>query len=357
MSSINFRILLIGTLFTISCCCFADTLGRSPLSPLLESELSRLPAKAGVYAKHLESGEEAGAFADLAFDTASVIKIPVMILAFSLAQEGTLDLDQRYQIGRADLEPGSGNLQYHDLGATPTFRDLITEMIINSDNTATRIVVTKIGGVDHINSWLQRNGYEITRAGPMEKGWQPIVALIDPAFEDITVEEAHGLIYSANGDNLFKLYEPLYHGQREEWLKKATVEAMAAAYAAYDDRPDLWYGVSTPREIGQLLEGIVRNELVSKDSGEQIQAIMRRQRLGTHRIPRFLNVPVAHKTGDGPPTVANDVGIVYARSGPIVIAFFSAKNSGPYADLEDSIGKIARLIVEYFDGRYAKSPQ
>lgn len=78
--------------------------------------------------------------------------------------------------------------------------------------------------------------------------------------------------------------------------------------------------------------------------------ILRRQQLGERRIPHFLNVPVAHKTGDSA-TLANDVGIVDSRSGPIVICFFAMAITGPYAETEDQIGQMARLIVDYFDGR------
>ena len=78
--------------------------------------------------------------------------------------------------------------------------------------------------------------------------------------------------------------------------------------------------------------------------------MLRAQQSGARRLPHFLNVSVAHKTGDFPPVLANDVGIVFARSGPIVIAFFANAIQGPYADAEDRIGRVAQLIVQYFDG-------
>ena len=34
----------------------------------------------------------------------------------------------------------------------------------------------------------------------------------------------------------------------------------------------------------------------------------------------------------------------------IVIAFFTSRNTGPYAELEDRIGRVSRMIVDYFDG-------
>ena len=323
---------------------------RSALTRLLEAELARFPAKAGVYVKHLATNEEASVSADNEFDGASVIKIPIMILAFRMAEAGELDLDERYEITRADLEPGSGVLQHHDLGATPTLQDLITEMIMTSDNTATRIMVKKVGGADRINEWLRREGYTRTRAGPIEEGWRPILELIDPFFGTITVEEAHGLLYAAWGSYLFELYEPLFVGEKRKWLDRVSGEALDAAFEAYDDRPDLWYGTMTPRETGRMLEAIARSTIVSSESSDRMQVIMRLQKSGARRIPHFLDVPVAHKTGDGPPTVANDVGIVYGRSGRIIISFFTTDIDEPYGELEDRIGHLSRLIVDYFDG-------
>ena len=77
---------------------------------------------------------------------------------------------------------------------------------------------------------------------------------------------------------------------------------------------------------------------------------MRAQQAGARRLPHYLSVGIAHKTGDFPPVLANDVGIVFARSGPIVISFFTNAIEGPFAEAEDRIGRIAQLIVEYFDG-------
>jgi hypothetical protein len=79
--------------------------------------------------------------------------------------------------------------------------------------------------------------------------------------------------------------------------------------------------------------------------------MMRAQQSGARRLPHFLNVPVAHKTGDFPPVLANDVGVIYARSGPIVIAFLTNAITEPYGETEDRIGRVAQLIVEYFDGK------
>ena len=105
----------------------------------------------------------------------------------------------------------------------------------------------------------------------------------------------------------------------------------------------------TPRDTGRLLEAIERGSIVSTESRSEMTTIMRRQQAGARRIPHFLDVPVAHKTGDSG-VIANDVGMIYARSGTVVIAFFVNGIRHDYAETEDRIGRLSRLIVDYFDG-------
>jgi hypothetical protein len=107
----------------------------------------------------------------------------------------------------------------------------------------------------------------------------------------------------------------------------------------------------TPRATGRMLEAIHRETLASGDASQQMVRMMRAQQAGARRLPHFLDIPVAHKTGDFPPVLANDVGIAFARSGPVVISFFANGITGPYGEAEDRIGRAAQLIVQYFDGR------
>jgi hypothetical protein len=77
--------------------------------------------------------------------------------------------------------------------------------------------------------------------------------------------------------------------------------------------------------------------------------MMRAQQAGQRRLNHFISVPVAHKTGDFSPVLANDVGVIYARSGPIVVSFLGNEIRGNYGEAEDRIGQAAQAIVEYFD--------
>jgi hypothetical protein len=48
--------------------------------------------------------------------------------------------------------------------------------------------------------------------------------------------------------------------------------------------------------------------------------------------------------------VANDVGVIYARSGPVVVSLLLNAIREPYGEAEDRMGQVGRVIVEYFDG-------
>ena len=286
----------------------------SGLQRLLEAELARFPAKAGVWVKHLTTGDEAAVHADDAFNSASVIKLAVMTLAFQMADKGQLSLSERITINAADFRGGSGVFRYNDPGLQPTFRDVLLQMIITSDNTATDLAIGKVGGVDRVNTWLRDHGYG----------------------ETLTLNMTTG--------DLFAKYRALPQGTNQNEKTNG-------------DR-SYWLGVMTPRATGRLIESIQRcNDgsapappIAQQKSCADMIRMMRAQQSGARRLPHFLNVPVAHKTGDFPPVLANDVGVVFARSGPIVIAFFTNAIEGPYAEAEDRIGRIAQLIVEYFDG-------
>ena len=58
---------------------------------------------------------------------------------------------------------GSGVLRYFQEGLEPTVRDLLTAMIVVSDNSATDLLLARIGGVAELNAWLAASGYPQTR--------------------------------------------------------------------------------------------------------------------------------------------------------------------------------------------------
>ena len=326
----------------------------SGLTTRIESHLADFPARTGVYVKHLGTGEEASVRGDESFSSASVIKLAIMIRAFQLSDSKALDLNERVTIRRADLRDGSGVLQFHDLGLTPTYRDLVTEMVITSDNTATDLMVQKIGGVDALNTWLTASGFTRTRMiGRGHEYRRKLLTLLNPEFASLTPEETTGLQYASQDSALFGLYTDLFTGPRAKWVDTVRDPANRRTLAEHRNRLTVqdrayWLGDMTPRETGRLLEAIERGTLTSKTGAAEMKTIMGRQQAGSRRLPHFLTVPVAHKTGDSA-VIANDVGLVSARSGTVLISFFVNGVTGSYGEAEDRIGRAARDIVEHFD--------
>jgi len=321
-----------------------DAAAQGSLQRLLDAELARFPAKAGIYVKHLPTGEEAVVRGDETFNSASVIKIPIMVLAYQMAERGTLKLDSRVEVRKQDLRGGSGVLRYHDIGLQPTVRDLITQMIITSDNTATDLMIAEVGGVAPVNAWLKTNGYADLRLNTtIYEVFRRRYEAADPALKSLTPEEVYAL---GSGDPEFAAMPR----ERFEGIQKRMRSIGDELNRQVNEEPATWLGQITPRGVGRMLEAIERCTIASKSSCAEMTRAFRRQQSGARRLPHFLDVPVGHKTGDFPPVLANDVGVIYSRSGPIVIAFLTNAIREPYAETEDRIGRTTRAIVDYFDG-------
>ncbi|MFP5378868.1 MAG: serine hydrolase, partial [Vicinamibacteria bacterium] len=155
------RASLLVTLLFVAACSSPPPEPPAPasLQEVVDAAVEGYPGQIGVYVKHLGTGEEASVRGDDAFNSASVIKIPVLTLALQMAERGDLSLDERIEIRADDLRPGSGIFQHHDLGLRPTLRDVLLQMIITSDNTATDIAIARVGGVAAVNQWLLEAGY------------------------------------------------------------------------------------------------------------------------------------------------------------------------------------------------------
>ena len=284
----------------------ASAADYTSLQALVDAELPRIPAKAGIWVKHLTTGEEASVNADDTFNSASVIKIPVAVQALEMVDAGTLKLSSRTTLRAEDVRGGSGIFRYHDAGLQPTLRDIILQMIITSDNTATDLMIGKVGGVASVNAWLAKAGYG--------EGMQLLQTTGDlfKKYDGLTpADDRNG---KTNGDHAF------------------------------------WLGALTPRATGRMLEAIEKRTLPSQAGADELLRMLRAQQSGARRLPHFLvGVPVAHKTGDFGPVLANDVGVVYAKSGPIVVSFFLNAITEPYGEAEDRMGRVTQKIVEYFD--------
>jgi beta-lactamase class A len=317
---------------------------QSGLTRLLEAELARFPSKSGIYVKHLATGEEATVDADGRYDSASTIKVAIMVLAYQLADQGKLDLDERYEIKASDFRGGSGIFRYHDVGLKATWRDIITQMIITSDNSATDIMIKRVGGVEVVNNFLRGSGYTALKLNKTTLDYfRGLMEVVNPKYRSLSPEDLFALQSNV----------PYFTEPRAALIKEFNEEAARRNQRELlkQRSPDqaTWLGVVTPRETGRMMEGIEAETIASKSSCQEMKRILRAQQAGTRKIPHFLSVPVGHKTGETM-GVTNDIGIIYAKSGPIIITSFNMQMAGLQADGDDRIGHVARIVAEYFDG-------
>ncbi len=269
----------------------------------LESNIQQITrsvnADWGIYIKCLETGEEIALDADRQMDTMSVIKIPLMAEAFRQIEAGKFALTDRITITDAAKRPGTGVIRSLDAGAQLTIKDLLTLMIIVSDNTATDLMFDKVGGTEPVNQLMNTWGLNSIRAT----------------------------------------------GTADVWFKALRAAGSAEKFHREGKTP---FGLSSPRDMGKLLEKIEKGEAVSKSASDQMLQIMRGQ-LYTTRIPRYVTgFRIPHKTGDFLPYIGNDVGILESPSRHVVISIFTAHHYGAGVYLEDAIGRVAELAANYF---------
>jgi beta-lactamase class A len=293
------------------------------LQSTVAARLDSLPAQSSFYARRLATGEEVAVRADQPMNTASVIKLPVMILAYRDADAGRLNLDERHTIRAEDLRRGSGLLQTFAVGLQPTLRDLITQMVITSDNTATDLVIARVG-LDRVNRMLDSLGYRHTRLrSTVGQAFRAVWETADPRHATLTDRE------------VFERGFPSDSGA-------------AARMTAFVLDSTRWLGGTTAREIGRLLEQLERGQLAGPQSTAEMRRILRQQ-LYASRLPQRLagRAAIGHKTGDWPPYLGNDVGILYPRppAQPIVIAVFTNGNRGSFFELEAAEGRVAEDVL------------
>lgn len=101
--------------------------------------------------------------ADAVYPTASTIKIAVLAELYRQDERGGAKLADLYTVDEKDSVGGEGVLPVMTAGVTRlTNRDLAALMVSLSDNSATNVLIDRVG-MDNVNAWLKSLGLEQTR--------------------------------------------------------------------------------------------------------------------------------------------------------------------------------------------------
>jgi beta-lactamase class A len=273
----------------------------------------------GVAFKHLGSGEQANLNGDRIFPTASVFKVPVILEFYRQVEAGTLGFDDQIILREEDKVPGSGILKELSEGMSVSLRDLLSLMMIVSDNTATDIIVSKVG-MDNVNKSLNELGLTKTRVKKYCREMLfDLVEINDLPLKGMTLE----------------LYE-----------KASETRVYGGSWSlGVDDN-----NVTTPNEMNRLLELIVEGKAASSESCEAILQIMAKCQTGAYRIPKYLpqrELLLQRKTGSLP-GIRNDVGILtIKKTGErYTLSCFTMDAVDVYA-AEEVIAVLSREVYQY----------
>jgi beta-lactamase class A len=282
----------------------------------------------GVAARHIETGEDIYINGDTYFPMASVFKVPVFVEVMAQIKEGRFTLGDEINIQKTDQHLGSGYLSDLDApGIKLSVRNLINLMMMISDNSATDILLTKVGA-KNVNNRLRSYG-----------------------LEKITVNRTcQHLIMEAIGMDYDK-----YKGLPLDDTVKALRRERQGNPEAFEQAAEKFSRVikdqSSPKAMNRLLELIFKKEILDEESCDFIISVMLKCQTGERRLkgdlPRYVRI--AHKTGTIGGTV-NNVGIIYLPDdlGHVAITVFTKDTEDETLDIEDIIAQISRFVYDYF---------
>ncbi len=110
----------------------------------------------------LDDGRYAELNSKLPLPAASSIKVPLLLLTLEMIDKGELLWDEELQLTKEIIGGGAGWMAYQPIGKFFPVHEITTEMIRVSDNTATNLLIKRLGGKEIINERLKLLGFNET---------------------------------------------------------------------------------------------------------------------------------------------------------------------------------------------------
>lgn len=120
----------------------------TPLKADLQTLALQMPQLTpGIFLFDLDSSTYVDLNGGASFAAASTIKVPILIAFFQDVDAGKIRLDEPLTIRKELVAGGSGEMQGFPVGTQFTALETVTKMITISDNTATNMVIARLGGM------------------------------------------------------------------------------------------------------------------------------------------------------------------------------------------------------------------
>lgn len=118
--------------------------------------------KPAIYVWEYEKGQYIDINGDTQYPAASIIKLPVLVRMFKSIEAKQMTIYDEMTLTDYYKASGSGNLQYAQTGKKFSLDALAKTMIQDSDNSATNMIMSKLGGMDDVNIGLRDWGISKT---------------------------------------------------------------------------------------------------------------------------------------------------------------------------------------------------
>jgi beta-lactamase class A len=283
----------------------ADQGSSAGLQGRVEAIAAAHHGSVALFAENLKTHQTVAIAPEELVQTASVIKLAILYEAMEQVRSGKTHLEDRIVLTKTDQVGGSGMLRLFDAPLPLTLKDVLTMMIVVSDNTATNLAIDHLG-----------------------------LANIDGRIAAL--------------------------GLKHTYLYKKVFTPVAPGVVLPEDFKRFGLGKTTAREMATLMGKIAGCEFSGPaQAGDKalcgVALGMLHEQFYRTAVPRYLDgLPgaasdsIANKTG-ALDAVRADVAAVSTKNGMVVISCFTYGNKdrswGQDHEAELTIAKLAREIV------------
>lgn len=255
----------------------------------------KFPKQIGLYVKDLESGASFTHRADETWYFASGVKLLIAVAVLRARDRGDLRLDEEITLAESDKVDGSGHVNLRAEGSRLTLDYLLREMLVYSDNTASDLLIGRVG-LANVNA-VAREVPGFGEISTLTDVRRRVYANLDPAARSLAPNDFLRLKAVRDEKAKLALFRSLVGRGRRPASAKGGAQTLGDAYRAYYAT-----GVNsgTLTAYGALLEALAAGRGgLAPDSREYLFSILHGVQTGRSRIRAGLPASVrwAHKTG------------------------------------------------------------
>ncbi|MEG4046639.1 serine hydrolase [Microcoleus sp. Pol17_C1] len=134
------------------------------IKPQIQSAIEQYRSlSAGMFFLDLDTGNYLDIKGDRVFPAASTIKLPILIAFYQDVDAGKISLDETLVMKSNLVASGSGTMQDRPNNTRFSIRETVDKMITISDNTATNMIIERLGGIAKVNERFRSWGLTDTK--------------------------------------------------------------------------------------------------------------------------------------------------------------------------------------------------